>query len=45
MHGKISHMEIEKRNAWQNKPNKTSKLMPEGEQGKDGNRQKKCMAK
>jgi len=47
MHGKISHMEIEKRNAWQNKPHKTSKstLMPEGEQGKDGNRQKKCMAK
>jgi hypothetical protein len=42
---KISHMEIEKRNAWQNKPHKTSKLMPEGEQGKDGNRQKKCMAK
>jgi hypothetical protein len=38
-------MEIEKRNAWQNKPHKTSKIMPEGEQGKDGNRQKKCMAK
>jgi hypothetical protein len=34
-----------KRNAWQNKPHKTSKLMPEGEQGKNGDRQKKCMAK
>jgi hypothetical protein len=38
MDGKISHMEIEKRNAWQNKPHKT-------EQGKDRDRQKKCMAK
>ena len=45
MHGKISHMEIEKRNAWQNKPHKTSKSMAEGEQGKDGDRQKKCMPK
>ena len=25
MHGKISHMEIEKRNAWQNKPHTKSK--------------------
>jgi hypothetical protein len=52
-------MEIEERNAWQNKPHgdrrkecmeknkphKTSKSMVEGEQGKDEDRQKKCMAK
>jgi hypothetical protein len=38
-------VEIEKRNAWQNKPHKTSKSMAEGEQGKDEDRQKKCMAK
>ena len=45
MHGKICHMETGKRNAWQNKPHKTSKSMAEGEQGKNGDRQKKCMAK
>ena len=38
-------MKIEERDAWQNKPHKTSKLMPEGEQGKNGDRQKKYMAK
>ena len=38
-------MEIEEKNAWQNKPHKTSKSMAEGEQGKDGDRRKECMAK
>jgi hypothetical protein len=38
-------MEIEERNAWQNRPHKTSKSMAEGEQGKDGDRRKECMAK